>query len=102
MEAEANEFSALLLMPPPALRKFISKERDPNLAHIPLIAKHFRVSKEAAARGAYARYHDQNVAIIVIKDGRELNGLTKARSFHGNGALWEASSRKDRCSIKKI
>jgi len=68
METEANEFSALLLMPPPALRKFISKESDPNLAHIPLIARYFRVSKEAAAR-AYARYHDQNVAIIVIKDG---------------------------------
>jgi Zn-dependent peptidase ImmA (M78 family) len=68
MESEANEFSALLLMPPPALRKFISEERDPNLAYIPLLAKHFRVSKEAAAR-AYARYHDQNVAIIVIKDG---------------------------------
>ncbi|HTS40673.1 MAG TPA: ImmA/IrrE family metallo-endopeptidase [Xanthobacteraceae bacterium] len=68
MEAEANDFSALILMPPPVLQKFISKERDPNLAHIPLVAKHFCVSKEAAAR-SYARYHDQNIAIAVLKDG---------------------------------
>lgn len=68
MEAEANEFSALLLMPPPLLRKFICKEHDPNLTHVPLVANHFRVSKEAAAR-AYSRYHDQNIAIVVTKDG---------------------------------
>ena len=34
MEAEANEFSGLILIPPPALRKFIPKG-DPALAHIP-------------------------------------------------------------------
>lgn len=67
MEAEANEFSGLLLVPPPALRKFIPKG-DPTLAHVPLIARHFDVSKEVAAR-AYARYHPENVAIVVIKDG---------------------------------
>jgi hypothetical protein len=68
MEVEANEFAALLLMPPPMLRKFIEKERDPNLNHIPLVAKHFCVSKEAAAR-SYATYHQENVAVVVIKDG---------------------------------
>lgn len=67
MEAEANEFSGLLLIPPPALRKFIPKG-DPTLAHIPLVARHFDVSKEAAAR-AYARYHSEQLAIVVIKDG---------------------------------
>jgi hypothetical protein len=67
MEAEANEFSGLLLVPPLALRKFIPKG-DPTLAHVPLIARHFDVSKEVAAR-AYARYHPENVAIVVIKDG---------------------------------
>ncbi|WP_315770083.1 MULTISPECIES: ImmA/IrrE family metallo-endopeptidase [unclassified Bradyrhizobium] len=67
MEAEANEFSGLILIPPPALRRFISKG-DPTLQHVPLIAKHFNVSKEAAAR-AYARYHPEEVAIVVIKDG---------------------------------
>jgi hypothetical protein len=68
MEAEANEFSALLLMPPHVLRKFTEKEREPNLNHVPLIAKHFRVSKEAAAR-SYARYHRESIAIIVIEHG---------------------------------
>jgi hypothetical protein len=67
MEAEANEFSALLLIPPPALRKFIAKG-DPSLAHVPSVAKHFDVSKEAAAR-SYARYHPENIAIVVVKDG---------------------------------
>lgn len=67
MEAEANEFSSLILMPPPALRKFIPKG-DPTLQHVPMIARHFDVSKEAAAR-AYARYHPEKIAVVVIKDG---------------------------------
>jgi Zn-dependent peptidase ImmA (M78 family) len=67
MEAEANEFSGLILIPPPALKKFIPKG-DPTLEHVPLVAKHFEVSKEASAR-AYAKYHPQQIAIVVIKDG---------------------------------
>ncbi|MBJ7403409.1 MAG: ImmA/IrrE family metallo-endopeptidase [Bradyrhizobium sp.] len=67
MEAEANEFAGLLLIPKPALQKFIPRG-DPTLAHIPLVAKHFDVSKEAAAR-AYARYHPEQLAIVVVKDG---------------------------------
>lgn len=67
MEAEANEFSGLILIPPPALRMFIPKG-DPTLQHVPLIARHFDVSKEAAAR-AYARYHPEEIAVVVIKDG---------------------------------
>ena len=41
---------------------------EPNLNHIPTVAKHFQVSKEAAAR-SYATYHRENIAIVVIKDG---------------------------------
>ncbi|MCG2626315.1 ImmA/IrrE family metallo-endopeptidase [Bradyrhizobium sp. WYCCWR 13023] len=67
MEAEANEFSGLILIPPPILRKFIPKG-DPTLEHVPMIAQHFNVSKEAAAR-AYARYHPQEIAVVVIEDG---------------------------------
>jgi Zn-dependent peptidase ImmA (M78 family) len=67
MEVEANEFAGLLLVPPPALRRFLPKG-DPNLGHVPLIARHFGVSKEVAAR-AYARYHPEQIAIVVIKDG---------------------------------
>jgi Zn-dependent peptidase ImmA (M78 family) len=78
MEAEANEFSALILIPPPALRKFVPKG-DPTLDHVPLVAGHFDVSKEAAAR-AYARYHPEEIAIAVVKDGI-LRRVHKRQSF---------------------
>lgn len=68
MEAEANRFSALLLMPPPKLRSFMGGFRDPDLAHILDLAIHFDVSKDPAAR-AYAEYHEQPIAVAVIKDG---------------------------------
>jgi Zn-dependent peptidase ImmA (M78 family) len=64
MEIEANQFSALLLMPPPVLRKFIQLKGNPDLQHVMDLAKHFNVSKEAAAR-AYAQYHSEKIAIVV-------------------------------------
>ena len=71
MEAEANRFSALILMPPPKMRAMMERFRDPDLGHILDVARHFDVSREPAAR-AYAEYNDQAVAIAVIKDGRVL------------------------------
>lgn len=71
MEMEANRFSALLLMPPPKLRVYLGKLGDPDLAHITELAEHFDVSKEPAAR-AYASYHDQTIAIAVVKSGTVL------------------------------
>ncbi|MFZ5834987.1 MAG: ImmA/IrrE family metallo-endopeptidase [Pseudomonadota bacterium] len=68
MEVEANEFSSLILMPPPLWRARASKLGDPNLAQIVALAKDFQVSKEAAAR-AYAQYHEESIAIVVAKDG---------------------------------
>lgn len=68
MEAEANTFSALILMPPPALRKMMGTLGDPNLENVLRVAKHFDVSKDAAAR-AYAEHHSELVAIAVVKDG---------------------------------
>jgi Zn-dependent peptidase ImmA (M78 family) len=69
MEVEANEFAALLLMPPPLLSKELAKFRDPLIDQIIQVASDFNVSKEAAAR-AYAQYHEQPVAAVVTKDGR--------------------------------
>ena len=69
MESEANEFAALILMPPPLWRKEMARYRDPALSQIVELAGKFDVSKEAAAR-AYAQYHDQLVAVVVVKDGR--------------------------------
>lgn len=68
MEVEANKFSALLLMPPPMLRTYISKLGDPDLSQILSIHDDFVVSKDAAAR-AYAQYHDEPIAVAVVKDG---------------------------------
>ena len=69
MEVEANEFSTLILMPPPQWRKAMAALRDPDLSQVTVLARQFAVSKEAAAR-AYAQYHDAPVAIAVVKDGR--------------------------------
>lgn len=69
MEVEANEFSALILMPPPMLRPAMTVFGDPDLGQVTALARQFQVSKEAAAR-AYAQYHDEPVAIAVVKDGK--------------------------------
>lgn len=53
MEVEANEFSALILMPPPMLRRAMAVFGDPDLNQVTTLARQFFVSKEAAAR-AYA------------------------------------------------
>lgn len=67
MEVEANEFSSLILMPPPLWRKAMAEFRDPDLAQILTLAARFDVSREASAR-SYAQYHDEPVAIVVAKD----------------------------------
>src|SRR4051794_8423664 len=69
MEVEANRFAALILMPPPELRAQLKVCAVPDLQHIPKLARHFDVSKEAAAR-AYADFHPEPVAIIVTHEGR--------------------------------
>jgi Zn-dependent peptidase ImmA (M78 family) len=69
MEVEANEFSALILMPPPLWRKEMEKFRNPDLSQVVTLAGIFDVSKEAAAR-SYAQYHDEPVAMVVTKDGK--------------------------------
>jgi hypothetical protein len=69
MEAQANEFAALMLMPPPLLRKVMGGFGDPNLSQAIDLAKQFDVSKEAAAR-AFAQYNDEPVAVIVTRGAR--------------------------------
>lgn len=68
MEVEANRFASLILIPPPALRTALRPLREPNLEHVPALARQFGVSKEAMAR-AYAEHHEQDIAILVIRDG---------------------------------
>ncbi|MGY3413472.1 Zn-dependent peptidase ImmA (M78 family) [Bradyrhizobium sp. GM5.1] len=69
MEVEANRFSSLILMPPPALRVELGKKSTPSLEHMLGLAKKFDVSKDAMAR-TYAEYHPETVAFVVVRDGK--------------------------------
>jgi hypothetical protein len=71
MEIEANRFASLILMPPPALRKAIARERSPSLEQVIALAAEFDVSKDAMAR-AYADHHSENVAFVVVHEGKVL------------------------------
>ncbi|MBP9871591.1 MAG: ImmA/IrrE family metallo-endopeptidase [Nitrosomonas sp.] len=79
MESEANQFSALLLILPPRLRAFLKSFKDPDIADILTIAENFEVSKEAAAR-SYVEYHDDYLAVAIVKDGKILRTY-KRRDF---------------------
>jgi Zn-dependent peptidase ImmA (M78 family) len=87
MEAEANRFAALLLMPPPVLRAELQKIRRPDVVDIVRLAELFDVSKDALAR-AYADYTREAVAIIVIHKGRIARSYRNERNFP-----WLAVSR---------
>jgi hypothetical protein len=80
MEAEANRFAALLLMPPPALRAELQRIRRPDVTDIVRLAKLFDVSKEAMAR-AYAEYSREAVAIVVIRNARVVRFHRNVRNF---------------------
>lgn len=67
MEVEANRFSSLILMPPPALRVELGKKSAPSLEHMLALAKKFDVSKDAMAR-TYAEYHPEPIAFVVVRD----------------------------------
>jgi len=67
MEVEANQFAALLLIPPPALRTEL-RRRALDLAQIVRLAKDFEVSREAMAR-ACVDHTVSAVAIIVVRNG---------------------------------
>lgn len=88
MEAEANRFSALLLMPPPHLKRIINGKRYPSLNTVLEIHEHFDVSKDAAAR-AYAEYNSESVAIVVARDGKYL------RAYRNRKFPWIALTRGD-------
>jgi hypothetical protein len=87
VEAEANRFAALLLMPPPVLRAELQRIRRPDVVDIIRLAELFDVSKDALAR-AYADYSREAVAIIVIHKGRIARVYRNERNFP-----WLAVSR---------
>ncbi|MEQ8451602.1 ImmA/IrrE family metallo-endopeptidase [Roseivivax sediminis] len=85
MEVEANKFAALMLMPPPLLRPYLERKRDPDLAHVLALHEDFDVSKDAAAR-AYAQYHGAGVAVAVVHDSKVLR-VYRPPTFPRLGAL---------------
>lgn len=80
MEAEANRFAALLLMPPPLLRAELKAIRRPDISDIVRLARVFDVSKDAMAR-AYAESTRAALAIAVIRDGCVLRIYRNAANF---------------------
>jgi Zn-dependent peptidase ImmA (M78 family) len=80
MEVEANRFSSLILMPPPALRRDLGKSSDPSVEHMLSLAKKYDVSKEAMAR-AYSTYHDETVAFVVVRDSNVIRVYRNERTF---------------------
>lgn len=80
IEAEANQFASLLLMPPPHLRKIINNKKYNTLSTVLEIHEKFFVSKEAAAR-AYAEYNE-NVAVVICKDNKFV------RSYRNRNFPW--------------
>lgn len=68
-EAQANRFSAGLLMPKPAFKAHLDGFGPPNVSHIELLANTFDVSREAVAN----RYVDLTVemcAVVFVRAGR--------------------------------
>lgn len=80
MEAEANRFAALLLIPPPVLRAELKAIRRPDVRDVVRLAKLFDVSKDAMAR-AYADHTREAVAIAVIRNGCVLRTYRNEANF---------------------
>jgi hypothetical protein len=95
MEVEANRFSSLILIPPPALRINLRTCREPDLQHITELSRKFEVSKQAMAR-AYAEYHPETIAIVVVENGKVLRSYRDRIRFPfiqvGNGQAVPAGS----------
>ncbi|MGE3745556.1 MAG: ImmA/IrrE family metallo-endopeptidase [Sphingomonadaceae bacterium] len=80
MEAEANQFAALLLMPPHVLRSELAKAGMPDLAKFAKLADLFDVSKQALA-SQYVIYHREAVAIIQTRDGKVVRSYRDPKKF---------------------
>lgn len=80
MEREANQFAALLLIPPPALRKELQQIHRPDVTDIVRLAQKFAVSKEAMAR-AYVEYNRAAVAVVIVRAGLVVRFYRNERQF---------------------
>lgn len=68
-EAQANRFSAGLLMPKPSFKTQVEEMGAPDVSHLQLLADTYDVSREAAAN-RYVELTPEMCAIVFMKDGR--------------------------------
>ena len=68
MEAEANRFSAGILMPVTRFKADMRSQGDPDLRHVVDLAAKYDVSKEATAIH-YSTYHHDLCAILLPQNG---------------------------------
>ncbi len=90
MEAEANRFASLLLMPPHLIREGLRRADRPDLAEVLALAERFDVSKEAMAR-AYVDAHREAAAVLVVRNGRLLRAYPNKAWSWRLAVGWEQS-----------
>lgn len=71
MEAEANRFSASILMPIAHIKAHIRSRKEPGLDHIWEFSDIYDVSKETLGR-RYIEIHDECCALVLSKNGKFL------------------------------
>jgi len=76
MEAQANRFSAGILMPAAPVRADLRARRHFEVSHIVELADRYEVSKETMARRC-ADLHDDTIAVVFSRDG------VVARAYRG-------------------
>ena len=67
-EAQADRLAALLLVPPSRIGPLL-EGTTPDVEGIRRVADAFDISVEAAAR-AYAEFHPEPVAVVIVRDGK--------------------------------
>jgi Zn-dependent peptidase ImmA (M78 family) len=106
MEAEANRFSAGMLMPLTKFKPDMRSQGGPDLDHMVALASKYDVSKEATAIH-YSTYHHSTCAIILSQNGvvrrvykptrfpfveaaigKPLPHNSLSASYQGGGAAW--------------
>ena len=68
-EAQANRFSAGLLMPKPSFKAHVESMGTPDISHLQLLANTYDVSREAAAN-RYVELSPEMCAFVFVKDSK--------------------------------
>ena len=94
MEAQANCFSAGLLMPAAPFRADLRSRRNFEVSHVVDLADRYDMSKEATARRC-ADLHDDPIAIVISRHGKVLR-IYPGRDFP-RLAVWNGQSLPPEC-----